>query len=156
MKKRHVTKNFLDWTDEKLDARQREQIEMHLQNCPDCRTYYEKMSAVFSEKTDLSALPQLEADPFLPARIKALAGKKDRTPSDKWFGWQRIGAIRLAFSTLLIILAASLGIYLGKGLATSQQYSESDLISDYYQAFNQQSYSDNWEYVLEEESGVQQ
>lgn len=156
MKKRHVTKNFLDWADGKLDARRQEQVETHLQSCPECRQYYEKMSAVFSEKADISALPQLEADPFLPARIKALAGKRGKEHSEKRFGWQGIGAIRLAFSTLMIVFAVSLGIYLGKGLATSQQYSESDLISDYYQAFNQQSYSDNWEYVLEEESGAQQ
>jgi len=113
------------------------------------------MSAVFSEKADLSALPQLEADPFLPTRIKALAENEDREHA-KRFGWQGIGAIRLAFSTLMIVFAVSLGIYLGKGLATSQQYSESNLVSEYYQAFNQQSYSDNWEYVLEDESGGQQ
>lgn len=156
MEKKHVTKNFIDWADGKLDARQREQVETHLQSCLGCRRYYEKMSAVFSEKADLSALPQLDADPFLPTRIKALADKKDREDSDKWYNWQGIGAIRLAFSTLMIVFAVSLGIYLGKGLATSQQNSESDLISEYYQAFNQQSYSDNWEYILEEESGVQQ
>jgi predicted anti-sigma-YlaC factor YlaD len=153
MEKRHVTKNYPDWAEGKLNARKQEQIETHLQDCPNCRRYYEKMSAVFAEKADLSALPLLEADPFLPTRIKALADERTKLSYDAQEGRQWAGTFRLTISTMIIVAALAIGIFLGKDLATAEQYSESDLISDYYQAFAQQSYAANWESILEENNG---
>jgi predicted anti-sigma-YlaC factor YlaD len=156
MEKRHVTKNYLNWAEGKLNAPQREQIENHLQDCPDCREYYEKMSAVFSEKTDLTDLPRLKTDPFLPTRIRAMAENRAKSSFDNLKGWQWAGAFRLAISSLMLVAAVTIGIYLGKDLAVTDQYSESDLVSDYYQAFARQSYAANWEYVLKESNGETQ
>lgn len=156
MKRKHVRKFYLEWAEGRLGAKQRRAVEEHLQNCPGCREYFRKMSAIFSDKADLSALPTLQPDPYLPARIKALAGAAARRSRQQ--GRQWAGAFRWAFSALALSLAVLAGIYLGKGLATNaaQPYSETQLLSDYYQAFARQSYSDAWESLLSEENATGQ
>lgn len=155
MEKRHVTKNYLQWAEGKLGERQRERVEAHLQSCRECREHFEKMSAVFSGKADVFSLPYLEADPFLPTRIKALAEERAKS-SAAGKRWQWSGAFRLAFSTLMLVAALAIGIFLGKNLVGDAEYAASELVSDYYQEFSQQSYASSWEYILEENGGEAQ
>lgn len=154
MKRKHVRKFYLEWAEGRLGATQRRAVEEHLQNCPGCREYFRKMSAIFSDKADLSTLPNLQPDPYLPARIKALTGAEARRSRQQERQWA--GAFRWAFSTLALSLAVVAGIYLGRGLAASaaQPYSETQLFSEYYQAFARQSYSETWESLLDEENAA--
>lgn len=154
MKRKHVRKFYLEWSEGRLSAKQRRAVEEHLQDCPVCREYFRKMSAIFSDKADLSSLPKLEADPFLPTRLKARAGRE--AGSSRQQGRQWAGALRWAFATLALSLAVLTGVYFGKSLAASaaQPYSETQLLSEYYQAFARQSYSDAWELLLGEENAA--
>lgn len=156
MKRKHVHKMYLDWSEDRLSAKQRGAVEEHLQDCPACREYFRNMSVIFSEKADLSALPTLQPDPYLPTRIKALGGKEAGRSSRRERQWA--GAFRWAFSALALSLAVLTGVYLGKGLAAAaaQPYSEAQLLGEYYQAFVQQSYSEAWESLLGEENSTEE
>lgn len=151
MKNGHAKKAFLDWfEDDRLNARQRKEIERHLQSCRDCREYYRKMSRALSGEIDWSVFPRLEPDPFLPTRIRAAA---EKTPGKRSWHWRSV--VQWSFSTLMLVAGIIIGIYLGKGLAIQKQYSETDIVSAYYQAFAQQSYAENWEHVLEQQEDQQ-
>lgn len=154
MKRKHVHKMYLDWSEDRLSTKQRRAVQKHLQDCPGCREYFRKMSVIFSEKADLSALPNLPADPYLPVRIKALAGGETgrlRQPEHPW-----AGALRWAFATLALFVAVLIGVYFGKNLAakSAPPYSETQLLGEYYQAFAQQSYSEAWESLLGNENAT--
>jgi hypothetical protein len=128
MKSIHVKQYFLDWLDQILSAEQRAQIENHLGECQECRQYYNRMKD-FLENPDLSVLPVLEADPFLPTRIKT--GEKVKTPGPgiPWWKW--------SFATLIVLISLSLGALLGYSVSQPAVSAEQELVSEYYQIFSQ-------------------
>jgi anti-sigma factor RsiW len=149
MKHRHVIKNYLDWADNRAGETERREIERHLDDCDDCRRYFEKMSRLM-EGVGSDALPHLEPDPFLPARIRANAEAASGGRSAP--GSKRPAFGRLAVSVLSagVVVAAAVGIVIGNGLSSRVSASEETqaIINGYYEAFSQDEFAQEWETVL--------
>ena len=147
MKHRRVIDQFLAWTDSRTGDTERQEIQRHLDGCDDCRRYYEKLSRLM-EGVGSDALPHLEPDPFLPARIRAHAEASDRTIR----GRQRPAFGRLAVSLLGagVVVAAAAGMLIGSGLSSRVSAGEETqaIINGYYEAFSQDEFAQDWETVL--------
>jgi len=105
---------------------------------------HNKLDAFLNQRAQ-SPAPHLEADPFLPTRIAALVNEKNNRSSGFVFPQWSLAS---ALGTFAIIL----GIYIGTGISeTSTSYSESqtDLISEYSNAFYQSGIVDNYDNVFE-------
>lgn len=153
MKHRHVIEQFLEWNDNRTGlGAERLEIQRHLDQCDDCRRYFEKMTRLM-EGVGSDALPHLEPDPFLPARIRAnaeaaAADKRGRSA----LGNKRPVFGRLAVSVLSagVIVAAAVGIVIGSGLSSRVSAGEETqaIINGYYEAFSQDEFAQEWETVL--------
>jgi predicted anti-sigma-YlaC factor YlaD len=144
MEHRTVRRKFQDWSDKRLTTGERHGVEGHLDGCDECRTYYEKMSLVF-EKTDPARLPRLAPDPFLPSRIRALVeGRREDRVHRRTLAWLRLSAV-----SIMLILAATAGVYLGRGLSTTGgTTAETDIAQAYYEAFSPSDFSGVWETLM--------
>ncbi len=152
MKHRHVINRFLDWSDNRAGEPARFEIQSHLDECDDCRRYFEKMSSLM-EGVGSDALPHLEPDPFLPARIRARADAKDNgrvTLPRPVFG--RLAASLVGIAVLVV---AAAGVLIGSGLSSRAIASEETqaIINAYYEAFAQDEFAQEWETLLEPEEG---
>lgn len=152
MKHKHVKRLFHAWSEKRVGEDERREVEQHLEECADCRLYFDRMSALL-QKLDPSLLPRLEADPFLPTRIRAQAGgagEASALPARARAVWPR-------FSVLSAVLVAALavGVFLGRGLskvvATSAQQDDSDIVEAYYSAFSQSGFASDWESVISDD-----
>ena len=65
MKNNHVIKSYHAWDENRLGEEERRLIRQHLEECAECRRYYESMSLMLGSPNP-SLLPRLEPDPFLP------------------------------------------------------------------------------------------
>jgi predicted anti-sigma-YlaC factor YlaD len=150
MKHRHVIKRYLDWRENRVDDEVRLEIESHLADCVDCRRYFDKMTELM-EGIGPDALPHLEPDPFLPARIRARADAGAPGPAPL----PRPAFGRLAASLLgvAVVAAAVAGTLIGSGLSSRAIASEETqaIVSGYYEAFSQDEFAQQWETVLEPE-----
>jgi anti-sigma factor RsiW len=137
---------FLRYSEGKLADEERLSVEGHLAGCSDCRQYYEWLSDVLSPKGRFE-LPQLEPDPFLPTRVAALVGERRRKDARH----PLLAATRVSFAAALLMGAVTLGIYLGDGLAPSQQYPQGsdEVFSSYYEAIAQEGFATSWTSVIE-------
>lgn len=142
----HVTSKFLDWSEGKLSREAQSAIESHLLKCPKCKAYFEQMSDML-DVVDRSALPTLAADPYLPTRIAALAREKQALSRHKLLNPAR--QLRVAFSTLMLVGAMGIGIFLGKDLATTTQTSQSEQLSDYTTIIWDNGIVENMDAVIE-------
>ena len=144
VKSRHIHKYFYDWYRQTLNAKVKYQVESHLKTCSDCQQYYNKMSTLL-DQPDLSSLPRLTPDPYLPEKIiqrskHQLSPKKSRA-LPRYFRW--------SFATGLVILSFTLGIFLGKGIFYSKNTDyDSQLTSAYYQHFSQSSVLEEFDQIL--------
>ncbi|UCH83722.1 MAG: zf-HC2 domain-containing protein, partial [Candidatus Latescibacterota bacterium] len=164
------------WDEKRLNPEERRIVQQHLADCRSCRDYYDKMSALLNA-SDPSLLPSLEADPFLPTRIRALAedsaaaaarttatgaeqtaaiggGPNDgvaRATYPKVIPW-----LRVSLAGALTAIAVAAGIFLGKGLAaTPGANSDSAIVTAYYDAVAQTGFVGDWGDVIEEEEEEQ-
>lgn len=131
MKHKTVIKNLIFWMEGKLSDSQRQELENHLNTCPDCREYYRKMQTVL-ENPDNSAFPHLTADPFLPARIRAGEIRSLSEPSDM----PLFDGLRWSFVTLLLFIGITLGGVMGYSIMSTTYQTDASLPTQYYQAFN--------------------
>jgi predicted anti-sigma-YlaC factor YlaD len=144
LKARHNHKYFYDWYRQELDEKMRYQVESHLKTCADCQQYYKKMSTLL-DQPDLSALPHLTPDPYLPEKI--IQGRSSQFSPKKSGAVARY--IRWSFATVLVVLSFTLGIFLGKGIFYSKNTNyESQLTSDYYQHFSQSSVLEEFDQIV--------
>jgi predicted anti-sigma-YlaC factor YlaD len=154
---RHATKHFQAWTEERLDREAQRLIEIHLEDCAECRAYFERMSQLL-EKPEESDLPRLEPDPFLPGRIRGLAEKSSETAHADWparLGLMRpVGWLRLSYYGFLFAVAVAAGVYFGQSAAARGLMGNGDgqLLTGYYEAFSQSGFADDWEQLLDTES----
>jgi anti-sigma factor RsiW len=147
MKHRHVISQFLDWNENRTGDTERLEIQRHLDDCGDCRRYFEKMSRLM-EGVGADALPHLEPDPFLPARIRAVAETAKTPPGSKY---PVFGRLAVSVMSATVVLAAAAGIVIGSGLSSRVSASEETqtIIEGYYEAFAQDEFAQHWETVLE-------
>ena len=149
MNNNHVIESYQAWDDKRVTPEERRTIQQHLEECAECRRYYENMSLLL-EEPDPSLLPRLEPDTFLPTRIRAeVEGKKTRHARRRAVGWARLSA-----AGAMVVVAATFGVYLGKGLSTdSQSADDMAMIDAYYEAFSPTSIVDDWASLLENGEG---
>lgn len=153
---KHVIKYYVDWSEKRLSAKQAARVEQHLHSCAGCRRYFEKMDAIFSP-ADPAALPQLQPDPLLPTRIRALARQRSTTErANPAIGSIFANKLQLGLSGMMMIAAIGIGVYLGKSLATpvtgaDTSISESELVAQYYDTFSYESFTESWETIVSEE-----
>lgn len=158
MTPKHVINDFQAWNDGQISEKKRPAIERHLEECPDCRAYFDKMSLLLAQMNPAS-LPHLDPDPFLPTRIRAMSergagtandpAKRPTRPARKSpFGWAGLTAMGM-----MIVAAVWVGTYFGERLSTmssaSSQYEETDIIGSFYDEFSQSGFVSDWEAILE-------
>ena len=149
--KHHVKNLFLDWHENNISADDRSRIEQHLGQCIGCRTFYEKMSGVFDDRS-LLAMKEIQVDPYLPSRIISLAEDLNRRPRPHL---QPI--VRWTVAVAGVSIAIILGTYIGQGLSGSGQTTqETDDITGYYDVIAQHGAIDQWESGSESIQGTQQ
>ena len=133
----HVTKLFLAWHEETISEQHRTEVSIHLEQCSNCRTYFEKMSAVFDDPS-LLQVPGLQANPHLPARILALrAARREQ---------RMFPIVRWSLTGVGTVIAVLIGIYLGSGLTRTQTTSQSGSeLSEYHDVIAQHGLIDQWD-----------
>ncbi len=153
---KHVKQNYLDWAEGRLSPAQRGKIAGHLKHCRECQTYFQRLDNLF-KAPPAAPLPELESDPFLPQRIKALASQAREKPTDPspgrlalLSGWQMV------FSAALLFLAISLGVFLGKGLSPVYQVSDEEIVQYYSEVFAPEEVDAYWQNLVPEDEGRQQ
>jgi len=94
--------------------------------------------------------PELEPDPYLATRVKAIAQKKAGVFKPvKWLKWTLVGAA----SSIAILL----GVELGNGLYTETQTdTNTEIVATYYQAFSQEGIADQWQDVIQTKQDTNQ
>jgi predicted anti-sigma-YlaC factor YlaD len=121
---RHVKTLFLDWTENRFSVK--EEIERHLQECHDCRSYYDAMMQLLDPGI-ISGLPRLTPDPFVPARIAALEAAQRRARAKLV-----VSRLQLSLEGLALLLAVVTGIVLGKNLSVpSPQHRTAEILNIY-------------------------
>jgi predicted anti-sigma-YlaC factor YlaD len=152
MKHRAVREKYPAWSEGRLAAGESLGVRDHLDGCDECRAYYEKMSLLL-ESTDPALLPRLAPDPFLPARIRALAAERRTEPVRR----RALGWLRFSAAGLMILFAAMAGVYLGLGISTSGRAADTaegtDIAGAYYEVFAPSDFSGVWESVLGDANG---
>lgn len=141
----HIKSKFLDWFESRLSEVEMHKIEEHLSECSECKNYFELMQDLTSPSIQ-KGLNELEPDPFLPTRIKAIVnGEKNEAKSKHVLSFLRLLFFSLASSAAILI-----GIMLGQGLYNSKQSYQNNqsIVSAYYQVYSQEGLSDNFESTL--------
>jgi predicted anti-sigma-YlaC factor YlaD len=139
---------YQDWIEGRVDDATRLDIQEHLDDCNECRSYFEKMTQLL-EKPDPAHLPRLEPDAFLPAKIRGSFGRRQKQATfGKTLGW-----IRLSLASAVFALAVTAGVFLGAGLSSAIYANEdTEIVEAYYEAFSQSGFAEDWENVFLEES----
>jgi anti-sigma factor RsiW len=149
MNEEHVIRSYHAWDEDRLTPEERRAVERHLTDCESCREYFEKMSALLAFMNP-SLLPRLEADPFVPTRARATVdGRRGArsVPFGKAAAW-----LRVSLAGVVTLVAVTAGVYLGKGLATTQSKSgDTEIVTAYYEALAQTGFAGDWGDVIEEE-----
>ena len=158
MKNDHVIELYADWADDSLGADEQRRVQLHLDSCGQCAGYFDKMSALLDTLAP-DALPDLEPDPHLPVRVRAIARERaDRDgvvdslprhslPTRRFAGW-----LRASFAGAMAVLAIAIGIYVGYGAGSAQMGTNelaantgdasTEAFDEYYSAFSQSYLAD--------------
>jgi anti-sigma factor RsiW len=159
MRTRHVISDFQAWIEDQIDDAGRREIQLHLDHCDDCRSYFDRLKRLM-EGLDPASLPHLEPDPFLPARIRAIASGDPTAATEDKGGSDipvRPALGRLGKSALVaaVSVAAVIGVVFGSGLSSrvtaSAQTQDAAIATAYLEAFSPSDVSSDWEYVVEAE-----
>jgi len=106
----HYRKYFLDYAENRLSPRKKAEVEEHLTHCPVCRNYFEQMGALLNPVAE-NEKPRLVLNEWEFTRLQQRIHETvPQTPVRRFrYAWQ------ISFS-LLLFLAITLGIWMGKGL----------------------------------------
>lgn len=152
MKDQHVRKYFLDWLELNLNTNKAEMIERHLQNCTECKEYYDKMQVILN-KPEPSDLPKLQPDAFLPTKIKELA--KSKESKYQFYNFLK-PKFRMTFGAVMIICALIIGIFLGKWMSYKESVSEIEIVLSYSTMFSDDGIGQIWDNIVAERNGENQ
>jgi predicted anti-sigma-YlaC factor YlaD len=144
MKRKHVTKFYSDWLDSRLSDGKQNKVKKHLSSCPQCRSYFLKMSDIM--KTPVTPdLPILEPDPYLTTRVRALS--EEATGKSKYPLFRRL---KTSVLSLLVVFALGLGILMGSYFSRVQSpESDTQITQAYYKAFSSANVVDRFEDYIE-------
>jgi predicted anti-sigma-YlaC factor YlaD len=106
----HYRKYFLDYAENRLSPRKKAEVDEHLKHCPVCRNYFEQMQTLLAPVAE-GQKPGLTLNEWEFTRLQQrIREAGPETPTRRFrYSWQ------FSFS-LLLFLAISLGIWLGRGL----------------------------------------
>lgn len=147
MKNKHIKDFFLDWYELKLNNRKMEMIERHLDDCNECRLYYDKIQNILNNP-DTTKIPNLQPDLFLPTKIKELAKQKDNKDGFYEFFKNRI---QISCGVVTIIFALTIGIFLGKWMSSTNGVTEVEIVSSYSSMFSNEGIGQVWENIVIEQ-----
>jgi predicted anti-sigma-YlaC factor YlaD len=134
----------LAWIEGGLSVEERRIVQQHLDECGECRTYFEKVSLLVGHPYP-TLLPHLTPDPFLPSRVRALAEERSAGRGRR----SAVSWVRVSMASAMLILAAAAGIYLGSGFyANTRSGEETELAEAYYEAFSPSDFAGVWEDLL--------
>jgi len=116
----HYRKQFVKWLEGDLSPRKKRKIDHHLHECAACAAYYHKMKQFF-ELPEEQPLPQLEPLPYELTRIQSLA----QETAGEFTGSRLSIPVKTALVYTLMLLFALLGgIWMGKGLVSTDRENE--------------------------------
>lgn len=132
---------FLAWAEEKIDQKLTQEVEDHLKGCSSCRQYFDAMTAALLPGE--SPKSRLVADPYMPARIRALANDAASfSPSVKDL------IIRWSLRTVVFAAAIVAGIYMGEKLSYERSVvTEQYIISEYSGYLGESGIGERWQSV---------
>jgi predicted anti-sigma-YlaC factor YlaD len=139
----HVNNLFLRWHEKRLPGADLTRVDDHLKTCAECRRYFESASSILTpgeSPTPASLVP----DPFLPERAKAIAAGRESSRASGV-------AARLIRPEVAIVgaaLAIAAGILLGRSNPGTTQHQEQFDVTDYYRAFSQHGFTENFDTVF--------
>jgi predicted anti-sigma-YlaC factor YlaD len=131
----------LAWIEGGLGAEERRVVQRHLDECGECRSYFERISLLV-ERPDTVLLPRLAPDPFFPSRVRAAVEERRSAHGRR----SAAGWVRISLASVVLILAAAAGIYLGNGFYANARSAEgTELAEAYYEAFSPSDFTGVWE-----------
>ena len=135
---------FADLQSGLLLSSKKHEVEQHLSECGSCRKLYDLFTFALSIETPRQ---RLQADPFLPTRIRALAA--EHSPSHRSVN----RALQWSFASAAFGIAVTLGILLGEGISHPRQTaSEEMIVSEFATAFSQYTITDQWSSAVQPSS----
>jgi predicted anti-sigma-YlaC factor YlaD len=144
LKVRHVTKFYSDWLDGRLSDSKQKKVQNHLSSCPQCRSYFLKMSDILTSPVT-SELLMLEPDPYLPTRVRALSEEASGKSTYPLFR-----KLKTSVLSLLVVFALGLGIFMGSYFfRTPPSESDTRITQAYYEAFSSVNVVDRFEDFIE-------
>lgn len=137
----HVKERLVDWFDYQLPIAERDALQMHLNECPECTQELEEMQQVWQTMGKLptpqpseNIRPQFYA---MLSEFKEEVAKEQKQPwkeviSKFWQFWTPQQAVRLAYSVVLLILGGGVGYWFTTQRASEQAYQQqiNDLSSE--------------------------
>lgn len=131
--------DLLAWIEGTLESSRRSVVTLHLEECADCRRYFEMLSASLEPSASRTE-PVLVADPYLPLRVKALAA--DRGARE---GSLEGAALRWTWRTAAFVLAMLLGIFIGESLSyRPQEITDHLIVYEYSNVFWDSGIESRW------------
>lgn len=132
-----VIEHFQGFHEGRLECAVWVSIADHLTHCEDCAAYYRRMSALMDEATG-RGLPQLLADPALPARIRTMSARGRPAATGRSRRW-----LRLSFAAAVTALAVMAGVFLGNKASAEMVHADEPMMAFFYNAFSQSGFTED-------------
>lgn len=121
--------------DGELSASSSEALSAHMAGCPDCRTFYERLTAV--DNAVKAAMPAIHG-PLLAQRVKEkLAGRKVRRLQTDFTAWRRVPVM-----AMIVLVALGLGNLAGRSISELFSNGQSAAVIEAVSSDSGNSFSD--------------
>jgi predicted anti-sigma-YlaC factor YlaD len=132
---------FLSWFEADLSQPMAQELEEHLRECSSCREYFDALSAALLPKASVQG--RLTTDPFMPARIRALAMESASAPVS---GKDMV--VRWSLRTVAFAVAIIVGVYMGEQLSYQPSVvTDQHIISEYSNYLGGSGIGERWQSV---------
>ena len=149
MNHRTAQKLYPAYADGLLSESDRNSLTRHLAGCDRCRGAFELFDRSLAPGSSRS--PRLSVDPYLPARVRAIASERHPSARRVW-----VPALRWSLGSIAFTLALALGVYLGQDLSRSVTPSAiDDPVSEFAASVSASDLSDRWSYAFGQNDGGQ-
>jgi predicted anti-sigma-YlaC factor YlaD len=132
---------FLSWFEADLSQPMAKELEEHLKECSPCREYFDTLSAALLPKASVRG--RLVSDPYMPARIRALAMNSVSAPVS---GKDMV--VRWSLRTVAFAIAIIVGVYMGEKLSYQPSVvTDQHIISEYSNYLGGSGIGERWQSV---------
>src|SRR6056297_1156834 len=143
MKCNQIHKKFYPYHLGDLSAQEKEDMDKHLANCPDCLALYQKYAQTISYLNDKETLPE---HPFYYTRLKQRMENRKMAPKSRW---EHVFAKKVLQPVIYLgslFLAVYIGILIGSGTGYQSNLANNEpLDEDYIEAFAEYQYMNDFE-----------